>query len=79
MIVALEQLHVQPTAHSKVLCGPVQVFAVVKISYILTTCPYFDNLKFDMFGAGGPQCHFITSVTTAVRIRMLSVHKHKIN
>jgi len=31
------------------------VFAVVKVSYILTTCPYFDNLEFDSFVAGGPQ------------------------
>jgi len=30
------------------------------------------NLTF--FVAGGPQCHFITSVTIAVRIRTLSVH-----
>jgi len=56
-------------------CGPVEVsfgpvyviFAVVKVSYILTTCPYFDNLEFDIFDAGGPQCHFITSFTMAVR------------
>jgi len=48
--------------------------SVVKASHILTTCPYFDTLEFDVFDAGGPQCHFITSLTTAVRIRMLSVH-----
>ena len=47
---------------------------MVKVSYILTTCPYFDNLEFDIFDAGGPQCHFITSFTMAVRIRTLSVH-----
>jgi len=35
-------------AQSKVLCGPVQVLAVVKISYILTTCPYFHNLQFEI-------------------------------
>ena len=35
-------------AQSMVLCGPVQVFAVVKISYILTTCPYFHNLQFEI-------------------------------
>jgi len=35
-------------AQSKVLCGPVQVFAIVKISYILTTCPYFHNLQFEI-------------------------------
>jgi len=51
-----------------------QVFAVVKVSHILTTCPYFHKLEFDFFGAGGPQCDFIMSVTIAVRIRTLSVH-----
>jgi len=34
--------------HSKVLCGPVWVFAVVKVSYILTTYPYFDNFDIDV-------------------------------
>ena len=60
-------------------CGPAEgfvrpslVFAVVKMSCILTTCPCFNNLEFDIFDAGGPQCHFITSVTIAVRIRTLS-------
>jgi len=33
----------------------------------------FDNLEFDISDAGGPQCHFITSVTIAVWIRTLSV------
>jgi len=60
-------------AQSKVLFGPVYVFAVVNVSYILTTCPYFDDLEFDNFDAGVPQWHFITSVTIAVRIRTLSV------
>jgi len=55
-------------------CGPVQVFAVVKVAYIQTTSPYFDNLEFDIFDTGGPQCHFIKSDTMAVRIRTLSVH-----
>ena len=48
--------------------GLVYSFAVVKVSYMRTTSPYFDNLEFDIFDAGGPQCHLITSVTTAVRI-----------
>jgi len=39
---------------------------VVKVSYILTTSPYFDNLEFDIFDTGGPQCQFIKSVTIAV-------------
>jgi len=55
------------------------VFPEVKVSYILATCPYFDNLEFDIFDAGGPQCHFITSFTMAVRIRTLSVHKLMLN
>jgi len=37
-------------------------------------CPYFNNLDFHVFDAGGPQCHFIASVTIMVRIRTLSVH-----
>ena len=24
---------------------------------MLTTCPYFDNLEFDVFVAGGSKCH----------------------
>jgi len=30
---------------------------------MLRTCPNCDNLEFDIFVVGGPQCHFITSVT----------------
>jgi len=40
----------------------------------MATGPYFDYLEFDIFDTGGPQCHFIKSVTFAVRIRTLSVH-----
>jgi len=40
---------------------------------MLTTCPYFDNLEFDIFVTGGPQCHLIASVTIAVGIRTLPV------
>jgi len=47
-------------------CGPVQVFAVVKLSDIPKICPYFDNLDFEIFDAGGLQCYFVTSVTIAV-------------
>ena len=39
-------------AQTKVLYGPVQVFAVVEVSYILTNCPCVDNLEFDVFDAG---------------------------
>ena len=65
--------YVQPPAQSKVLCGSVWVFAVVKVSY-MTTCSYFDNLECYIFVAGGPQCHFITSVTIVVRIQTRSGH-----
>jgi len=55
-------------AQSKVSCGPVEVFTVVKVTYMLTICPYFDNLQFDIFDAGGLHCQLTTSVTIAVRI-----------
>ena len=41
---------------------------------MLTTCPFVDHLEFDIFVAGSSQCHFIASVTIAVRIRTLSIH-----
>jgi len=54
--------------------GPVEGFVRPSLGFrcsksipILTTCPCFDNLEFDIFDAGGPQYHFITSVTIAVR------------
>ena len=40
-----------------------KVFAVVKVSYILTSCPYLDNLEFDIFDTDSSQCRFNTSVT----------------
>jgi len=49
------------------------------MTYILTTCPYFDNLEFDSFDAGGHQGHFITFVNIALTIRTLSVHLLKLN
>jgi len=61
-------------SNQRTACGPVQVFAAVNVSYILTTCPYFDNLEFDIFEASALQCHFITSVTIARWFRTLSVH-----
>jgi len=27
---------------------------------MLITCPYFDNLKFEIIDAGGPQCHILS-------------------
>jgi len=35
-------------------CGPVQAYAVVKVSYILITYPCFDDFELDVFDAGGP-------------------------
>jgi len=59
-------------SNPRATCGPVQVFAPVKVSYILTTCPYFDNLEFYIFYAGGPHYHVITSVTIANAFRILA-------
>jgi len=40
---------------------------------MLATCPHFDNnLEFDIFDAGGPQCHFIIPATLLVSIHTLS-------
>jgi len=50
------------------------MFVVVKVSYTLPTCPYFNNLEFDNFNARGPQRHFVTSVAIADTIPTLSVH-----
>jgi len=52
-------------AQSKILCGPVQVFAVVKASYIVTTCPILRifNLTFSMQVV--LRAIFITSVAIA--------------
>jgi len=68
-------------SNPRAACGPVEGFvrpglgfAAVKVSYILTTCPWFDKLEPDIFHAGGPQCHFITSVTNALRIRTPSAY-----
>jgi len=58
---------------------PSLVFAIVKVSCILTNRPCLNNLEFDIFDAGVPQCHFITSVTIAVRIRTVSVYQFKLN
>jgi len=42
-------------SNPRAACGPVEGFvrpsldvAVVKVSHILTTCPYFNNFKFDI-------------------------------
>jgi len=68
-------------SNPRAACGPIEGFVrpsmgfrCCKVSYILTTCPYSDNLEFDSSVAGGPQCHIITSLTVAVRFRTLSGH-----
>jgi len=72
-LVCLEQLC--PTR------GPVEGFVRPSLgfhcnrsNYILTTCPYFDNLQLDIIDVCCPQCHFIMAVTIAVMIPTLSVH-----
>jgi len=45
------------------------------ILHMLTISTHFDNFEFDIFDAGSSLCRFATSVTIAVRIRKLSVHK----
>jgi len=59
-------------------CGPVEGFVRPSLGfrcrksvlYILTTCPYFHDLEFNIFDAGGLQCHFITTAAIAVRIKL---------
>jgi len=63
----------------KGLVRPMMVFAVVKVSSILSSCSHFDSLEFHIFDAGGPQCHFIASVAIVVGIRTFSVHWLKLN
>jgi len=58
---------------SRRLCAAQLGFRCSTTSYTLTTYPY-NNLVFVIFDAGGLQCHFITSVAIAARIRTLSVH-----
>ena len=50
-------------SNPRAACGPVKDFvrlrpslgfAAVKVSDILSTCPYIYNLEFDIFDAGGP-------------------------
>jgi len=42
-------------------CGPLEGFVRLSLGFrcdisSLKTCPYFDNIKFDIFGAGSSQC-----------------------
>jgi len=49
------------------MSNPRPACSLVQVVYKLTTCPYFDKLKFDIFDTGGPLCHFIMSVLHAGR------------
>ena len=42
----------------------------------LTTCPNFDNPKFDISDAGGAQYHFITSLMRAGRFPHVHWHRN---
>jgi len=62
-------------------CTPVEGFVWPSLGFHcsksildIDNLSFFDNLEFDIFDAGGPQCHFITSFTIAIRIQTLSVH-----
>jgi len=77
----LRLLQLCPTRGPPAACGPVEGFVRPSLDFrcsksILYTenLSYFDNLQFVVFYAGGPQCHFITYVTIAFMIQMLSVH-----
>jgi len=73
-------------SNPRAACGPVKgfvwpglVYAVVKVSYVLTICPCFDNLEYHIFDTGGLACHFITSVTIAVRFAHFQYISFKLN
>jgi len=66
-------------SNPRAACGPDEGFVRCSVGFrcsksILNTCPYFDNLEFDIFVAGGPQCHFNMFVTIAGGTRTLSGH-----
>jgi len=48
--------------------------SISRLSYVLTTCPYFDILKFDVFNAGGPLFPFVTSVLHVGRLFYVHCH-----
>ena len=62
--------------------GPVKVFLQLSLGFrcsrsslhILTTHPYFDNIKFEIFDTGCPQCLSITSVPCARRFPYVHWH-----
>jgi len=60
--------HLCPNHGPLAACGPIEGFKRSSLGFHCNignlhtdVCPYFDNLKFVIFDAGGPQCHFITS------------------
>jgi len=53
-----------PTSGSWGACGPVEGLVMPNLGFRcsksilhMTTCTYFNNLEFDIFDAGVPQCH----------------------
>jgi len=61
MWIVHELVFIAAMSNPRPACGPDEGFVQLslgfrcsKASYILTTCPYFDNLEFDIFVAGGP-------------------------
>jgi len=65
-------------SNPRAACDPIAGFVRPSLGFhcikIFTTFPYFDYLEFDIFDAGGLQCHFITSVTIVVGGRTLPIH-----
>jgi len=68
-----------PTHDPGAANGPIEGFVRASLGFCCSirsldtdVCPYFDNHNFDIFDAGGPQCHFITSVPHAGGFRRWS-------
>ena len=67
-------------SNSRPACGPVEDFVRARLGFrcgkstLHMTCPYFDDLEFDIFDGGGPQCPLSRLLPLQLRIRTLSVH-----
>jgi len=67
-------------SNSQPACGPVEDFVRARLGFrcgkstLHMTCPYFDDLEFDIFDGGGPQCPLSRLLPLQLRIRTLSVH-----
>ena len=76
--ISLRQLCPAPRA----ACGPVEGFVWPNLGFRYNTSslhtdnrPYFDNLEFDIFYAGGPQCHLsrLYRVTELLKVPVTSL------